>query len=56
MRPLPSPLGYLDAAARMAAQGKRHLLWDSCDDEEDIQALLRHEIQVRGVEGLEFLC
>jgi hypothetical protein len=38
--------GYLDAAARMAAQGKGHLLCASSNDEEDIQALLRHEIQV----------
>jgi hypothetical protein len=45
--------GYLDAAARMAAGGKRHLLLDSCDDKEDIQALLRHEIQVCRV-GLVF--
>lgn len=39
-------LGYLDADARMAAHGNRHLLRDSTDDEEDIQALLRGEIQV----------
>lgn len=43
---IPKTLGYLDADARMAAHGNGHLLRDSTDDEEDIQALLRGEIQV----------
>ncbi len=45
VRGVPGSTGFADAAARMCTVGKRAQLQDSTDDEADIQALLRGEIQ-----------